>query len=182
MESSDTNPSPSAAPSAPSRSSNSVPVGSRHVSGGSAKARRVMNHYLTELLEILEKSRVSHYQPEEIPGHPDEYIRHLSRRVIGQAMMDALRVGRGYKAIRKSAFNFLVSQKPAESKLRAFWGAAAGIDPDYIRRKAILGVLRRARTSGVSTRSELWSRLDSVLREPEGSSRAYSGNSKDPGQ
>lgn len=131
-----------------------------------------MNHYLEEFLQVVEVEMVMEKREDAFPGHQDEYIRHLSRRVIGQAMMDALRVGRGYKSIRGSAFRFLVSQKPAESKLRAFWGAVAGINPDYIRRKAILGVSRRVRNSDVSIRPELLSRLDSFLQREADSSRA----------
>lgn len=131
-----------------------------------------MNHYLEEFLQVVENPGSPFPTDERTSEHPDEFIRHLSRRVIGQAMMDALRVGTGYKPIRGTAIRFLVSQKPAESKLRAFWGAAAGIDPDYIRKKAIAGVTRRVRSSDVSIRPELLSRLDSFLRREEDSSRA----------
>jgi hypothetical protein len=67
---------------------------------------------------------------------------------------------------------FLVSYKPAELKLRAFWAAAAGIDPDYVRMKTIKRICEKIIVEGDGNISQ--SLLDQIrlLKQEEGSFHA----------
>ena len=128
--------SPSAAQSAPSRKLKK-------------KACRVLESYSRELLVTVGTHNPplpdSSYPPE---GHPEEWVRHLARRVIGQALLDAMLVSSPFREVRSSALLFLVSYKPAGLKLRAFWGGCAGISPHYIRTKTIKRICEKIISEG----------------------------------
>ena len=116
-------------------------------------------------------------------GDPDDFTRHVARRVLGLALSDGLRVSHSYKGLRKTAWGLLVSYKPASVELRAFWCGAAGIRPDYVRAKSILAVYRRVCESGVNIGPSMTDRWGQVIRlAVRDSSHALSGSSTDPEQ
>jgi hypothetical protein len=159
MESSSLKTSPSAAPNAPSKRLKK-------------KACRVLESYSREVLDLT--GGWTAFLPESnypSTGHPEEWVRHLARRVIGQALLDAMLVSSPFKAARYSALTFLVSYRPAGLKLRAFWSACAGITPEYVRMKTIKRICEKIIVEGSGNIDPLLLDRIRLLKKEEGSFR-----------